>query len=135
MSVGEALAIAVSLLFTVGGVVLTLVITLVSILLPVGLMFVIFRMAAQNAAAERELLATGVAAPAKIVSVGETGMYVNDRPQVQLVLEVSPPEGEVFTATVNRVISVLQVPRIQPGQLLEVRFDPSNRSRIAVVGL
>jgi hypothetical protein len=103
--------------------------------LPLCIVYVVYRTMAKNAAAERELLATGAAAPARILSVGQTGMYVNNQPQVQILLEVSPPDGPAYQATVNKVISMLQIPRIQPGLVVDVRYDRANPSRLALVGL
>jgi hypothetical protein len=102
---------------------------------PLGIVFLVFRAMGQAREAEQKLIATGKAAPAKILAVGQTGLYVNEQPQVQITLEVSPPDGPPFQAQVNKIISLLAIPRVQPGQILEVRYDPANPKRLAIVGL
>lgn len=135
MSTADSIGILMTLLVTVGSVLFTVFMVAVTVVAPLGLVYGIFSALAKNAAAERELLATGAAAPARIVSIGETGMYINNQPQVKIVLEVSPPDGPTFVATVNKVVSLLQIPRVQPGLLVDVRYDRSNPSRLALVGL
>jgi len=44
-------------------------------------------------------------------------------------------DGPAYQATVNKVISMLQIPRIQPGLVVDVRYDRANPSRLALVGL
>src|SRR5688572_26709215 len=97
--------LGLTLAFTVGMILFSVAITVVSVAVPLGLVFLLLRASAASAALERELLATGLAAPGTIVSVEETGMYVNHRPQVRMVLEVVPPDGAPFTATILRVVS------------------------------
>ena len=108
---------------------------LVSVGVPLGLGWMASRRREKEAAAEQELLATGAAAAARILSIAETGMYVDDRPQVRLVLEVSPEDGPTYEATVNKAVSLLHIPRIQPGLLVDVRYDRADPTRLALVGL
>jgi hypothetical protein len=125
----------VTVLIVIVTVVVSLLVTALSLALPFGILYFLFQASAKQAALEKELLATGASAPATIAAVGQTGMYINNQPQVQLVLEVIPPDGAQFTAKINRVVSLLQIPQIQPGRVVEVRYDKANPSRIMVVGL
>jgi hypothetical protein len=135
LNIADGIGLVMTLLVTVGSMAFTLVVIVLSMVLPLGILFVIWKVMAKNAAMERELLATGAPASARIVSVGETGMYINNQPQVKIVLEVAPADGPTFAATVNKVVSLLQIPRIQPGTVVEVRYDRANPSRLALVGL
>jgi hypothetical protein len=146
LSTADGIALAMTLLVTVGSMGMALVITIVTIaitllaavlsmVLPLGIVYLVFSTMAKNAAVERELLATGAAAPARILSIGQTGMYINNQPQVRILLEVAPPDGPVFQATVSKVVSMLQIPRIQPGLMVDVRYDRADPSRLALVGL
>jgi hypothetical protein len=112
--------------------VVTGVVTVGSVLLPFALLA---KIASGRRAAERKLLESGVAAPARIVALSETGMYVNHQPMLRIALEVAPPEGEPFTVTVSRVCSIVQIPRLQPGALVEIRYDAADRSNAMIVGI
>lgn len=79
----------------------------------------------------QELLATGRVAGAKVLAIRDTGALVNFDPVVLLTVEVSA-EGEApFQATFTTPVSKIAVPRV--GDAVSVRFDPRERSRIALV--
>jgi hypothetical protein len=124
-----------TVLVVIVSVVVSLLVAVLSMALPLGILYALFKASAKQAALEKELLATGASAPATITAVGQTGMYINNQPQIQLVLEVIPPEGAAFTAKINRVVSLLQIPQVQPGRVVEVRYDKNDRSKLMVVGL
>jgi Short C-terminal domain len=72
---------------------------------------------------QSHLLRTGVAAPATIIDVRDTGASVNDNPRVELVLRVSPADGtEPFELRRKLVVSRVQVPRA--GERLTIFYDP-----------
>ena len=79
------------------------------------------------------LLINGEAAEAKILKIWETGATVNEQPQVGMLLEVYAPNRPVYHAEAKRVVSILNIPRLQVGSTVEVRFDPQNPLRVAVV--
>jgi len=74
----------------------------------------------------------GVAAPARVTAVHDTGRRYNYNPQVRLELEVEPEGAEAFTAELTLVVSPVHLPGLQPGRLLTVNYDPNRRSRIAL---
>lgn len=84
----------------------------------------------------RLLRQTGVPAWATILRLWDTGITVNDDPVVGLEVEVrpSPPtEGAPFRAVIPKSrISRLDVPRVQPGETVAVRYDPNDPSRVAL---
>ena len=81
----------------------------------------------------KALQETGVAAEATIVRIWDTGMTVNDDPVIGMEVEVYPAEGEHWRATIPKsLISRLDIPRFQPGQIVHVRFDPQDRSRVGL---
>ena len=124
-----------TLVFVVVMVLFSLVVTVLSMALPLGILYVVFKTMSANAAAERELMEKGTPAAATITAVGQTGMFINNNPQVQIVLEVVPEEGEPYTATVTKVLQLIQLPQVQPGKLVDVRIDPENPKRMVIVGL
>ena len=80
----------------------------------------------------RALMAKGQRAQATIVSVQQTGTFVNNNPQVSLVLDVRPDAGPGFQARAVHVVPMVALPRIQPGNVVPVRYDPANPAKVAL---
>jgi hypothetical protein len=79
------------------------------------------------------LLINGDPAEAKILKIWETGASANEQPQIGFLLEVHARNRPVYRAEAKRFVSILNIPRIQIGSTVEVKFDPRDPSRIAVV--
>ncbi len=77
------------------------------------------------------LLKTGVPAQAKILNVWQTGMMINNNPQVGMLLEVNGPGGTYQTET-KVVIPMINIPQFQPGVTLPAKVDPTNPKKIAL---
>lgn len=89
---------------------------------------------ANNAQQEQQLMATGEPAQARVVAVQGTGVLVNYNPQVRMQLEVYPASGRPpFQTECTTIIPQLAIPRVQPGATLQIRFDPTNPARVAVM--
>lgn len=80
----------------------------------------------------RELQKTGEKAQAKILSIWDTGMTVNDDPVVGFLLEVYPEGRPAYQARTKLRISRLDIPRIQPEMIVPVRIDPNDPRRVAL---
>ena len=79
-----------------------------------------------------EILAIGTPAKGTVVRLIDTGTTINDDPVVEFVLAVDPPNGEQYEARAKALISRLDVPQFQPGRVFPVKFDPKDRSRVAI---
>ena len=80
----------------------------------------------------KDLQRVGVSAQAEILSIGETGLTVNDNPVITLDVEVRPVDRPSYRATIKRLlVSRLEVPQFQPGRVIPVRFDPRDPSRVS----
>jgi hypothetical protein len=77
----------------------------------------------------------GITAQAKVLKVWDTGVSINDNPQVGLQLEISPPSGRPFQAEAKTVVSRLNVALVQPGVGAEVKYDPQKPQRLQVLTL
>jgi hypothetical protein len=62
------------------------------------------------------------------MKVWDTGTTINQDPLVRMVLEVHPPGGAPFQAETERLVSRLQIPQIQPGMVVEVKYDPATNA-------
>ena len=73
-----------------------------------------------------------VSAQAKVLKVWDTGVSINDNPQVGMLLEVTPAMGAAFQAEAKTVVSRLNAALVQPGVTVEVKYDPLKPQRLRV---
>ncbi|MGF1507353.1 MAG: hypothetical protein ACFB51_19835 [Anaerolineae bacterium] len=102
-----------------------------SILIAVGAIFLVRRAFGPN----RKLLTQGLEGEGTIISIRETGTYVNNMPQALIRLEVTVPGWSPYEAETRMVVSQFQIPQFQPGAKVRVRVDPDNKEKIAIEGL
>lgn len=81
-----------------------------------------------------EIRAGGVAATATVTALVDTGqrrgLYV---PMTLIRIEVLGPDGARFPAEVRMAVSVVDLPRLQTGATVQVRYDRQDRSRVVVL--
>lgn len=124
--IGALIAAGITVLFTVVTVIASVLVALLSALVPLGIMILVFRAIAKQQEASRELMRTGIPARAVVQSLGETGITINNQPQLSIGLEVHPPEGDPYLVSMSRVTSILEIPRLQPGAEVAVVIDRKN---------
>lgn len=78
------------------------------------------------------IIAIGKPASATIVRLIDTGTTINNDPVVDFVLQVTPPEGEAWEAHSKALVGRLDVPSVQPGRVVPVKYDPRDRTRVAL---
>lgn len=76
----------------------------------------------------RSLQTKGLQAQATILEVRDTGTTINQSPLVHLKLQVEPGDRPAFQADTELLINRLQVPQIQPGVKVAVRYDPESHA-------
>ncbi len=74
----------------------------------------------------------GVPAHARILRLWDTGMSVNGNPVVGLRLQVRPDDEPPFEAETRALIGRLDIPQVQPGLVVPVKFDPHDHTRVAL---
>lgn len=79
-----------------------------------------------------EVRARGFPAKAEVLEIWDTGVRLNDDPVVGFRLRVMLDDGSSYEATTKNVVSILQIPQIQPGAVLRVKVDPDDRQRVAL---
>jgi hypothetical protein len=94
----------------------------------IGTDFLLSRSGAHDA----QVLATGMRGRATVLAVRDTGVTVNMSPMIALDLRVEVPGQPVFTKTVRKVISRLDVGSYRPGLVLSVAADPARPQDIVV---
>ncbi len=81
---------------------------------------------------KRRLRVTGMPGTAVVTGISDTGLTINNDPQVRLELSVTPQGGSPYPAHVRMVVSRL-APGGLVGQTLNVRIDRKNPQRLVVV--
>ena len=81
---------------------------------------------------QNKLLKTGISAKAVIKELHDTGVTVNNAPQIKLLLEVFPQTGIPYLVETKMLISRLQTSSFQPGMELAVKVDPNDKDKVAV---
>jgi hypothetical protein len=79
-----------------------------------------------------EIRKTGRPGTARVLRIWDTGMSLNENPIVGLRLEVHAEGIEPFEAETKALIGRLDIPRIQPGAELDVKYDPQDHTRVAL---
>jgi hypothetical protein len=80
----------------------------------------------------KKLSKVGVPATAKIMELRDTGVTVNNSPQIKLLLEVNSPMGGTYLVETKQIISRLQTSSFQPGAVIPVIVDPNDKNMIAL---
>ena len=103
-----------------------------STLIPLGVTgFFLYRMFS-NMGQNNSILKTGVQAPAVILNVEDTGTTMNDNPQVRFTLQVNPYGQPPFQAVTTSFVSRLKIGMLTPGAPATVRYDPNDRTKVAI---
>ena len=94
----------------------------------IALFFFLGRRAQANEKLKRE----GIPGTAQILEAEQTGMYVNNQPQVRLRLRVEAPGIAPYEVDKRVTVPLIAIGRLGSGQPLSVAIDPNDRDRIAI---
>jgi len=75
---------------------------------------------------------TGIRGKALIKEVRDTGITVNNSPQVKLVVEVKNSLGQRYNATLRTLVSRLQPNLFQTGMTVPVLIDPNDENKMII---
>ena len=62
------------------------------------------------------------------MKIWDTGATVNRDPVVRMLLEVQPATGSPFQAETEMLVSRLEIPQIQPGMVVSVKYDSKTKA-------
>ena len=97
-----------------------------------GMFFLFYKLLFAPMILAARLKKTGIPGKALIKDVQDTGVTVNNSPQVKLTLEVKNTYGQVYTVTVRTLISRLQPQLFQPGMTVPVLIDPNDEKKLII---
>jgi hypothetical protein len=87
---------------------------------------------AAEAQKAQHLMANGRPGLATVKAIRQTGVMVNDNPQVELDLEVNVEGLTPYAATHRQVIALVAIGGFQPGASVPVRVDPHDPQSLIV---
>ena len=76
---------------------------------------------------KRSIRKKGTLAPATVLGVSDTGVYINSQPVFKFELDVHPPYDEPFHATAEYRVPFSGIPQVQPGAQLQVYYIPGTK--------
>ena len=80
-----------------------------------------------------QILAIGKPATGTITRLIDTGTTINNDPVVEFVVRVAPADGATpYEGRARARVSRLDVPAVQPGRVVPVKYDPQAPARIAL---
>jgi hypothetical protein len=80
----------------------------------------------------QRLKATGVPGQARIMNMRQTGVYVNEQPQVELTLEVSSEMQGPYQVTLKEYVPLMLLGALTSGRPLPVKVDPQNPQNVVI---
>lgn len=86
----------------------------------------------RSAAANAALLAEGQPGTATVTGLNQTGMYLNENPQVAIDLRVDVPGREPYAVTRKEFVPLILLGRLTSGAPLPVRVDRANPQRLVI---
>jgi len=75
---------------------------------------------------------TGLPGKAIITAVADTGVTINNNPQVKLTLDVKNSFGQRYTTTCRTLVSRINPFVFQPGMEVPVKIDPKNEMNVII---
>lgn len=82
---------------------------------------------------KRRLLKEGVEADAVLLNMEQTGLYVNNQPQIKLQVQVHPVTGRNFVSEVREVLTLIDLSQLRIGSTLKVKYNPANTREVMVL--
>lgn len=94
--------------------------------------FIILMFVAIMNARERIFIEKGIDARGEIVSVTETGTYVNNLPKLAFKIQVFRSGFAPYEVEHEAVVSYLSIPRLQVGAIVNIKVSPQNPRKIMI---
>jgi hypothetical protein len=104
------------------GLIIIPVIVLISLLVMIPFFRVFFPLRIKN----------GVKSRSRVLEVHDTGVTINDNPQVRVKLELRTREGTQMEVEAKTIVSRLNVANVQPGVFANVIYDPLKPQRVLI---
>lgn len=97
-----------------------------------GMFYLFYRLLFKPMINANRLQKTGIPAKARVLEVRDTGVTINNNPQVKLVLEVKNSLGQKYTTQCRVLVSRINPGAYQAGMELPIRIDPKNEMNVVL---
>ena len=97
-----------------------------------GMVFLFYKLFFGPMMLASRLQKEGIPGKALIKEVRDTGVTINNSPQVKLILEVKSSLGQVYTTTIRTLVSRLQPQLFQPGMTVPILIDPKDENKVII---
>lgn len=97
-----------------------------------GMFYLFYRLFFKPIINANRLQKTGLSGTAKILEVRDTGVTINNNPQVKLMLEVKNSFGQKYTAQCRVLVSRINPNAYMPGMEIPVKIDPNNEQNVVI---
>jgi hypothetical protein len=97
----------------------------------VVLLLIGLRVGAATADAQR-VSQTGLSGTARVTALTQTGMFLNDNPQVKMDLLVQVTGKSPYAASRKEFIPLIMLSQISPGSTLPVKVDPNDPNDVVI---
>ena len=98
-----------------------------------GVLLILFGAASlRKASANKRIDETGLAGTGQIIGLTQTGMYLNENPQIGIQMMVSVPGRNPYQVEVRQFVPLILLGSIQVGATLPVKVDQTNPSKVVV---
>lgn len=91
----------------------------------IGFIWYMMTQVGQNPNAEK-IRVEGLAGQARIIKLKDTKTAVMEDRVIEIQMEVTGENGEVFPKTIKQRVSIVNLPAIQPNTVHKVKYDPTN---------
>lgn len=127
----------IGLLVGVGAVIMTagsmgIYMAIGMLLLFGGMFYLFYRLFFKPMINANRLQKTGIPGKARILEVKDTGVTINNNPQVKLVLEVKNSFGQKYTAQCRVLVSRINPGAYMPGMEVPVKIDSKNEQNVVL---
>jgi hypothetical protein len=82
---------------------------------------------------KRTLLQSGSDADGIVLQVHQTGVLVNNLPQLNIQVQVVPARGQNFVIELKELVSFTDLPMVHPGAKLKVKYNPHNHKQAMIL--
>jgi hypothetical protein len=97
-----------------------------------GMFYLFYRLFFAPMILASRLRKTGLPGKAIIMEVRDTGVTINNSPQVKLLLEIKNSLGQKYTTTIRTLVSRLQPLMYRPGMTIPVLIDPKDDNKVVI---
>jgi len=97
-----------------------------------GMFYLFYRILFKPMINASRLQKTGLPGKATILEVKDTGVTINNNPQVKLILEVKNSFGQKYTTQCRVLVSRINPNAYMPGMEIPVKIDPKNEQNVVI---